>query len=134
MYSSPRFLNRFRIYLFIEIFVVIAVMSIFRIISDKDWASLTASIFFLASTLGIFNFEFYKVKTFKSLTVIGSLLFFILSVVPILGLKLVYWKSIPFAAITFLGLSGRHWHQLSNVVYLIFLLLILIDSILHKRK
>lgn len=128
------FLNRYRIYLIIEIFVTIAVMSSFKIIADKDWASLVASFFFVVSTISIFTFEYLKKKTFKSFTIIGALIFFVFSVLPILGLKVYYWKSMPFAAVEFAGLTGQQWHKLSNNLFFLFLLLIIIDSILDRKK
>ena len=125
--------SRFRNYLRLEVLVVVLVMASFRLLPDKKTASLLASLFFVLSTLGILYWEL-RIPGFKQRpTFWGGLVFLFCSVLPILGLRLVFW-DMPFEEIQVLHLSGAELHRFSNYFFLLLLVCIFVDSYNEARK
>lgn len=128
-----KYRNRYRNYLTIEAFVILLVIITFKVIADRPLAALVASLLFLISSLGILGWEIRHPGFYKRSTFWGFVAFLVLSVLPILGLRLWYWGE-PWEAIALWGISGPALHEFSNKVFLMVMICIFADSYLETKK
>ena len=119
--------NRYRIYLFAHIMVVLLVTIIFQTIPERKIAALFAGGLFLLSPLLVLYFEFKSKVLLKRMSTYGALVFLAISAIPILYLRLANWSE-EFGTLTLFGFSGVQLHQLSNKVFILMLVCFLVDA------
>lgn len=120
MFKDP--VSRYKIFLYLELAVVVAVMMIFRFIKDPEMrpvAGLIAGSVFFISTVLVLILEWRFARAWTT-TMIGGLVFLIASVIPILLLRMMSW-GVPFDEASLFGLPGAFLHKSSNIVFLLFL-------------
>jgi hypothetical protein len=125
--------SRYRNYLSLEVLVVVLVVAAFRVIPDKQMASVVTSLLFLGSSLGILFWEKRYEGYQRRPTYWGTLVFLFVSALPIFLLRLIYW-NVPFDQIHFLGVPATQMHQASNYVFILMLVCIFIDSYTEQVK
>jgi len=119
--------NRYRIYLFAHIMVVLLVTIFFQTIPERKIAALFAGGLFLLSPLLVLYFEFKSKVLLKRMSTYGALVFLVISAIPILYLRLANWSE-EFGTLTLFGFSGVQLHQLSNKVFILMLVCFLVDA------
>ena len=82
-------------------------------------AGLIAGMVFLFSTLAVVVLEAVKARALTA-TLVGGLVFLILSVFPILILRWMSW-GVPFDQARLMGMPGAFLHRSSNLLFLLFL-------------
>lgn len=105
---------------------VIAVIFIFKIISDKQMAALLAGIGFLLLPSLFLYFEFKNEK--NKIHVAALLLFLFCSAIPIFLLRIFNW-GVDFKSLNLLGIPAGALHLSSNFLYI----LVIISAIYHMR-
>ena len=110
---------RYRLFLFLELVVVLLIIGIFKFIEDRPIAGLIAGSVFLISTLLVIGIEWWAIRK-MTWALGGALLFLLGAVIPIFILRLSSW-GIPFDEASLLGVSGGVWHKASNYLYLLML-------------
>jgi hypothetical protein len=125
--------NRYRQYLSIEALVVLLVLGSFRLIPDRQIASVVASSLFLFSTLGILFWEskfpgFTRRASFYTLFV-----FLIFSIIPVMALRFLNW-GVPFEELSLMGIPGTQLHQFSNYLFIALMVGFFIDSHVEQVK
>jgi hypothetical protein len=125
-------MNRYRYYILIQAFVIVAVMLTFKVIESRQIASLVASTIFICTSLGIILFEFQKGWRFMSAAFWSTTIFFIFLVLPIFILRILNW-DVPFAEIEMMGVKPELLHKLSNQFFTVVLFSYFIDSFRYTR-
>lgn len=125
--------NRFRHYLSVQALVVLLVLGTFQMIQDRPIAALVAGSLFLFSTLGIMWWESRYPGYYKRISFIAMSCFLVLSVLPILVLRLVNWGQ-PFHEIQMFGIFGPQLHQFSNYLFIAVMITFFIDAHLQQVK
>ena len=114
------FENPYRWLLAFNFFVVLAVMALFRWIENREIASVFAgSLFLLSPSLTLIS-EWRLHQSWKSFAAITSLIFLLLSALPIFLLRLMNW-GVPFENLSLVGFSGPQLHQASNGMFFLML-------------
>ena len=130
MLKNP--IARYRLFLGLEMAVVIGVILIFRIIENRGIAGSLAGALFLFSTLAILGLEWKQTRHW-TWTMVGGVVFLVFSVLPILVVRALTHGT-PFDQAEVMGLKGRWLHQISNYVFLIFLVGIFISLQKERAK
>jgi hypothetical protein len=125
--------NRFRNYLSLEALVILLVLLCFRVIPDKKLASLVTSFLFIASTVGLLYWETRFEGFKKRPSFWGMMIFLIVSALPILAVRLIYW-DLPFEQIQIGGLTGDQMHKSSSYVFGLMLVCFFIDSYQEQHR
>jgi predicted ferric reductase len=125
--------NRYRNYLSLEAAVIVLVILCFKLIPDKQTASVITSLLFLGSSLGILYWESKFAGYLRRPSFWGVITFLVLSAIPVFGLRLVYW-DLPFEQIEVAGFTGPQLHQFSNIVFLVMLVAFFVDSYTENVK
>lgn len=112
-------LTRYYSFLFLELFVVVAVIVIFRLMTDRPTAGVVAGTLFLVSTLFVLFWEWRQARRITG-ALIGAGLFFLGGVLPILLLRALSWGQ-DFEQAQLLGIPSGIWHRTSNLFFLFFL-------------
>jgi hypothetical protein len=117
MLKNP--ISRYRLFLMMEVLVVISVIALFRIISDRLVAGAVAGAVFLFSTGFVIATEWKEARRL-TFALAGALLFFVGGVLPILILRWMSWGQ-SFETSELMGISGGFLHRSSNLLFLFFL-------------
>jgi hypothetical protein len=125
--------NRFRNYISVEVAVIIGVLASFKLIENIQLAALVAGSLFILSTLGILAWEVRFNGYQRRVTFWGLVAFLFLSALPIMGLRLYFW-GVPWAEVSFFGLTGPFLHQASNHLFLVLMVCFFIDSFLENKR
>jgi hypothetical protein len=125
--------NRFRIYLILQAFVVVSVIALFRLILERRVAGLIAGCLFVATSFGILMWEIRQPKFSKRLSFWGTLIFLVGAAMPVLILRVSYW-DFPIEALSFLGITGRQWHSISNYAFGAMVICYFVDSTLDQKN
>ena len=129
---EPR--SRYRNYLSLFVLVMLGVILSFRMIPDRKTAGAVAGALFLFSSLFVLFYEMRKEGFLRQATFWGVLVFLLFSVLPIWILRFLD-EDIDFANRTLFGITGAQMHNLSNKVFVIMILSIVVDIVRdHKRK
>lgn len=131
-----RLLGMSRIYikfLVLELVVIAAVITIFKLIETRVYAGATAGTVFVALGLfilitGLRNRDFRRSFTFYA----GGLHLFV-SALPLMITRLINFQR-PFDDVHVLGLPGPVFHRVSTSIYMILLIATVLDLILSLRK
>lgn len=121
--------SRYRNYIFVQLVVVAVVIGIFKVISNKQIASMFASSLFIGSALGILWNEFKHPHPLKRPSVWGTSIFLVFSALPVFLLRVLNW-GVDFSEVSFMGLTGVEMHKMSNYFFILMLLGFFIDSYL----
>ncbi len=128
-------MNKYRIYLFLQILVVILVIAAFKLIDSKRVAAIVNAILFFTSSLYVI---FKELKIPKSLSFWGACLFIIFGILPVVLLRILHWDSDFNSIQVFGGFTGADLHRISNYPFVFLLLCFFIDSyrldLLLKRE
>lgn len=135
--TSNLFRLRFRIYLFLNGGLVLAVMGLFASIPEKQVAALFAGSLFILSPVLILGNEIRLVRkaglgVLSWACAIGCLQFLLLSALPVFLLRVLNW-GIAFDALSIAGVSGPVLHKLSNYSFLLMLVCFAFESV-KKNK
>jgi hypothetical protein len=129
--KQPR--SRFRNYLSLEALVIFGVLVCFQVIPDKKAASIVASLLFLSSSILILYWETRFADFKKRPSFWGTLIFLVVSVLPIFALRLVYWE-IPFDQIQMGPVTGAEMHKASNYLFMMMMICFFVDAHLERVK
>lgn len=115
-------INNYLKYLYLQLFVIISVLLIFRFIPDRQVAATIAGLLFVALPL-ILIIQEYQTQKFKNLFwYAGVLQFWLFFALPILGIRLLNW-GMPFDQLSFMGIPGPVLHQYSSKSYILMMVL-----------
>lgn len=110
--------NVFLGYLIAELFVIVSVISIFKIIPNRQIAATIAGFLFMAIPIGMMIWEYRRAGLEHFYWFVAVLQFWTLFAVPIFGLRVLNW-GVPFEQLSFLGISGAILHQWSSKSYMV---------------
>ena len=110
--------NAFAKYLLIQFIVVIAVMLIFKLISNHQVAATLAGCLFVGIPVWLMVQEYRRAGFEVFGWYVGVLQFWTLFALPILGLRIFNW-GVPFEQLSFLGIAGPLLHSISSKSYLV---------------
>ncbi len=127
---KPR--SRYRNYLSLSVLVMLAVAGSFRFLQNPAAGMIAGSVF-LASTVLVLVIEFRFPKYYRRPTFWGAAGFLVLSVLPILALRLLGWEK-PFDQLALFGISGPQLHSMSNILYFVMVGCFFMDSVIENRK
>ena len=106
---------------------VLIVMLIFKVIPDKQIASLFAGGGFIVLPTLFLVEEIRKQRNKAHIAILLIFLFF--SAIPIFLLRVLNW-GVDFSSINLLGISAEFLHRFANVLYMT----ILVSAIYHWRR
>lgn len=119
--------NRFSFYLTFQALVIAAVMVIFRVMEDRQIAATIAGSLFVGLPLILMICEFKKEKLNHKLWFLGTLQFWVLFALPILGLRIFNW-GVDFQELSIFGVPGTALHQWSSKSYMVWMIITLLTS------
>lgn len=125
--------NRFSFYLTFQALVIAAVMVIFRVVEDRQIAATVAGTLFVGLPLILMILEFKQAQLSHKLWYLGTLQFWVLFALPILGLRIFNW-GIEFQELSIFGVPGTALHQWSSKSYMVWMIITLITSWRLKMK
>lgn len=127
--------NRFSVYLILQAIVIALVMVIFKVVPDRRLASVLAGSLFVVLPLGLMAFELFREGFKRWYWFLGTLQFWLLFAVPILGLRLTHWRE-PFVTLEVFGVPAPFLHQWSSKSYMLWMVVTLGTSwyLNHKMK
>lgn len=108
--------NAFFWYLIAEVLVIIAVMAIFKLITDRQIAATLAGFLFVGLPAALMIAEYRRAGWSQKIWYLGVLQFWLIFALPILGIRLLGW-GVPFEQLSFLGVPGPVLHQWSSKSY-----------------
>lgn len=109
--------NAFVGYLVAELAVVVAVVFIFKFITDRQIAATVAGVLFVTLPAAMMAVEYRRAGAKEIVWYVGVLQFWVLFALPILGLRLFNW-GMPFDQLTFMGIPGPTLHWWSSKSYM----------------
>jgi len=116
--------------MFLEIITVPTVIALFKTVEPKKTAAVIAGSLFVA--LGFFIYsKSYRAR--KSLTLYASFAHLFFFSLPMLTKRIFYWNS-DFEDILFYGMSGPHFHKVSEILFVVLLTASLVDFARVKIK
>lgn len=127
------FMNRYRIYLFAHILVIVLVMTFFKVIPERKIAALSAGALFLLTPLVVLFFEYQAKALMKRMSSYGAAIFLLLSAIPIFYLRVANWSD-DFTSLSLAGITGPELHQLSNKIFMLMLVCFLVDAFREQMK
>lgn len=127
------FMNRYRIYLFAHILVIVLVTAFFKIIPERKIAALCAGTLFLLTPVLVLFFEYRAKALMKRMSSYGALIFLLLSAMPIFYLRVTNWSE-DFNSLSLAGIAGPELHQLSNKIFMLMLVCFLVDAFREQIK
>ncbi|MNK06267.1 hypothetical protein D3C87_241600 [compost metagenome] len=107
--------------------MIALVMVIFRTIDDRKIAATVAGALFVGLPLGLMIYEKMTAGFAEKIWYAGTLQFWVLFALPILGLRIFNWGT-EFSELTFLGIPGPFLHQWSSKSYMVWMLITLFTS------
>lgn len=119
--------NRFSTYLTLQALVIGAVMILFKFIADRQIAATVAGVLFVGLPLGLMAYEFKQAQFKQKLWFLGTLQFWVLFALPILGLRIFNW-GVEFQSLSVFGVPGPLLHQWSSKSYMLWMVVTLITS------
>lgn len=119
--------NRFSVYLILQAVVIALVMVIFKVIADKKVAATVAGVLFVGLPLALMIYENKRAAWSEKIWYLGTLQFWILFALPILGLRIFNW-NMDFSELSVLGVPGPLLHQWSSKSYMVWMLITLFTS------
>lgn len=125
-----------RLQLVLLVLWIPCIILIFKFIPNRQYAGLVAGAGFLIIPFYNIGSEWIglRVNNMIKMRIISSILFVIISALPIFLLRVFNW-NIPFDEIqTGLPLSGRDLHSLSNYIYILMLLIYAITAFIEAFK
>jgi hypothetical protein len=125
--------NRYRNYLSMNALVILGVICSFKFIPERQIAAVVASFLFLSSTGSILFFELRRGQWQKRFCFWAALLFLILSIVPIMYLRLSHWGE-NFQSLSLFGIAGEQMHKFSNWLFMTLMVSLFIDSQIEARR
>lgn len=129
--------NRYRLYLFSHVLVIIAVIIFFRVIPDIKMAALAAATLFISGPLLVLFFELKSGSFGRSLSFYGALIFFFASSLPIFALRISNWderfENLSLPSVLG-GFTGPQLHQVSNYFFLGMVATFALDSLIATSK
>lgn len=125
--------SRYRNYILVQLLVVVFVILIFKVMPEKQPASVVASFLFIGSALGVLRYEFKFPNPYRRFSVWAVIIFLTVSAIPIFLLRIFNW-GVDFNELTLLGLTGAQMHKVSNYFFILMLIGFFIDSYLLVLK
>lgn len=107
---------------------ILLVILSFKFIPVVKVAALVAGTIFMIVTLGILYSEHRWGRANRSLAFWTAFLFLIIFVIPIFGLRILYWDQ-DFSELNFFGIPAQNLHQLSSRCYLLMVGMVLYEGI-----
>jgi uncharacterized membrane protein YjdF len=98
--------------------VIVAVIAIFAMISDRQVAATVAGVLFVAMPLGLMAWEHQRAQFEEKTWFAGMLQFWVIFALPILGIRLTNW-GVPFDQLSFWGIPGPLLHSWSSKSYMV---------------
>jgi hypothetical protein len=120
--------NPFFKYLLAQIITIPLVILIFHMIPEKRVASLFASFVFVGLCLGTFFSEYRRARFAARLFWLGGLQFLLIFAIPIFLMRVTHWDQ-DFSDITFGRLRASDMHVYSNVSFMLWSLICLIEGL-----
>lgn len=126
-------MNRYRTYLFIQALAALLVMVTFRVVSDRQIASVIATCWFLLASGGVVLYELRGPDAKKSMAFWATAIFIVFFIFPTIYLRVISWNS-NFDEAMILGLSGGQLHRASNIGFLAMVACYFIQSRRNSKK
>jgi len=102
--------------------VIAAVLVIFKFIPDRKVAATVAGALFVLLPLTLMIFEFSYARLMHKIWYLGTLQFWLIFALPILGLRVFNWDK-EFHELSFMGISGPSLHQWSSKSYMLMMVI-----------
>ncbi|WP_291516622.1 hypothetical protein [Bdellovibrio sp. ArHS] len=125
--------NAFSKYLLAQAIVIALVMTIFKVIADRQTAATVAGVLFVLLPATLLAFEYRRARFQHIVWFAAVLQFWILFALPILGIRLFNW-GVPFDQLSFMGVPGPTLHQWSSKSYMVMMIVTLFVSWKRPRS
>lgn len=111
------------------------VITIFKLVPEKRMAALMAGFVFIGIPAFLMFRRFqqpFQVRLAHQLWWLGVGVFWAVFAIPMMALRLWHW-TLPFEEISWLGLPGPVWHQLSNKAFMAMMVLAVVAHLIEFR-
>lgn len=113
----------------LQVLVIPLVMLIFKLPAEKRWLSLAANgVFWCIAVLTI-----SARGSARKPIMLAGMQFLLLAVIPITILRVLSWND-DFNTAEIVGITGKQWHSLSNISFLVMMAVTLVMLFRERRK
>ncbi|MNT29679.1 hypothetical protein D3C72_1654320 [compost metagenome] len=119
-------------YFVVQVIVIFFVMALFKWIENRQIAATLAGLLFVIVPLVLMIKEYMRDGMEEKNWFLGTLQFWVLFALPILGIRLLNW-GVPFDQLSFIGIPGTVLHSWSSKSYTVMMLVTLWTALITKK-